>query len=188
MKPRIVLVEKGLPDRDVLKDVCEILSVLSQNDDLLAAIKLHRPDAVVLDIPSPGQGFLQKINLIQKEHPVPVVIFSQDDTSTTISAAIEAGVAAYVVDAMNPGRVPAILQTAIARFAHMQSLKQELEDARQKLEDRKILEKAKGILMKNRQLSEDEAYSLLRKTAMEKNRKLVEIAEHIVSAAELLRS
>ncbi|WP_456380498.1 ANTAR domain-containing response regulator [Thiolapillus sp.] len=181
------MIEKGLPDRDVLKDVCEILSVLTQDDDLLAAIRLHRPDAVVLDSPSPGSVFLQKIKLLQKEHPVPVVIFSQDDTSTTISAAIEAGVAAYVVDAMNPGRIASILHTAIARFAHMQSLKEELKDVRQKLADRKILERAKGILMKNRQLSEDDAYRLLRKTAMEKNKKLVEIAEHIISAAELLK-
>jgi response regulator NasT len=114
------------------------------------------------------------------------VIFSRDDSRTTIELAIEAGVASYVVDSINNQRIKPILETAIARFNHMHRLQSELQQVKTELADRKEIERAKGILMEKKQLSEADAYKLLRRTAMQQNRKLIDIARNIVSASELL--
>ena len=103
-----------------------------------------------------------------------------------IEKAVEAGVSAYVVDGLKKERVKPILDMAISRFNAFSRLTQELEQARSELEDRKIIEQAKGILMRTRNLSEADAYALLRSTAMNQNRRMVDIAQSLVTAAELL--
>ncbi|MGD2119343.1 MAG: ANTAR domain-containing protein [Chromatiales bacterium] len=189
MPPRsVVLVETGQPDSQLPDNCCQVVAILKQEDDLEAAISQHQPDVVVLDLHSPSPLFFQALKQVQAQQPIPVVIFSRDDTRATIEQAIEAGVMSYVVDSINNQRIKPILETAISRFNHYRRLQQELQQARTELADRKEIERAKGILMEKKQLSEADAYQLLRRTAMQQNRKLVDIARNIVSASELLFS
>jgi response regulator NasT len=116
----------------------------------------------------------------------PIAMFVDRSDRASIEAAVEAGVSAYVVDGLKQDRVKPILDMAISRFNAFSRLTRELEEARGELEERKLIERAKGILMKSRRLSEEEAYALLRKTAMNQNRKIVEIAQSLVTAAGLL--
>ena len=184
----VVLVETGLPDCSLPDNCCQIVAILKQEDDLEAAIRRHRPDVVVIELNTPGPLFFQALRQIQSQQPTPVVVFSRDASRATIEQAIDAGVMSYVVDSINNQRIRPILETAVARFNHYQQLQQELQQARTELADRKEIERAKGILMEKKQLSEADAYRLLRRTAMQQNRKLVDIARNIVSASELLFS
>jgi response regulator NasT len=104
-----------------------------------------------------------------------------------IEAAVEAGVSAYIVDGLKKERIKAILDTSISRFRAFSKLKSELEQARNELEERKVVERAKGILMQRRAIAEPEAYALLRRTAMNENRRLVDVAQSIITASELLK-
>jgi response regulator NasT len=116
----------------------------------------------------------------------PIAMFVDHSDTASIEAAIEAGVSAYVVDGLRKERVKSILDMAISRFRAFSRMEQELEDARSELENRKVVERAKGILMRSRGISEDEAYALLRKTAMNQNRKISDVAQSLVIAAGLL--
>lgn len=183
---RVVLVEQGVPDYEALAAVVNVVERLRLDDDVLLAVTQHDPDVLVLDVRSPGRAFFAALHDIQQTLSIPVVIFSQDDAQETIQAAVDAGVAAYVVDSLHSQRVLPILNTAIARFRRFRSLENELADVKHQLHSRKRIEKAKGIIMMRKQLSEDEAYTLLRQTAMQRNCRLVDIADSIVAAAELL--
>lgn len=185
-KINVILVERGIPDSEALSGVCNLLAILRPDDNLEAAIQKYAPDAVVLDMPVPHPAFLQSLKIVQQKWPTPVVIFSQDDARESIVLAAEAGVMAYVVDSLHTGRMLPILEAAIARFKHYHSLKGELDKTRNELANRKLIEKAKGIVMKQRSLDESAAYCLMRDSAMAQNKKLVEIAENIISAAKLL--
>jgi response regulator NasT len=127
-------------------------------------------------------------NMFQLSRAVkrPIAMFVDRADRASIEAAVEAGVSAYVVDGLKQERVKPILDMAISRFNAFSRLSRELEEARNELENRKLVERAKGILMKSRGLSEEEAYALLRKTAMNQNRKLADIAQSLVTAAGLL--
>jgi response regulator NasT len=116
----------------------------------------------------------------------PIAMFVDRADTASIEAAVDAGVSAYIVDGLRKERVKPILQMAISRFNAFSRMARELEEARGELENRKLIERAKGILMKSRSLSEDEAYALLRKTAMNQNRKLADVAMSLVTAADLL--
>ena len=130
---RVVLVEKGLPDSGQLENCCQVLATLRQEDDLEAAIRQHRPDVVVLDMRTPSPLFFKALKQIQLQQPIPIVIFSQDDSRETISLAVDAGVMAYVVDSIHTGRIRPILETAIARFKHYRQLQQELSKTKTEL-------------------------------------------------------
>ena len=183
---RAILVEKGLPDSGALEAVCQVLATLTQEDNLEEAIRIHNPDVVVLDMRAPSPLFLQTLKDIQARHPVPLVIFSQDDTQETIEQAVDAGVAAYIVDSMQSKNVRPILDTAIARFRRYRALETELDQTRSQLVDRKIIERAKGIVMAQRGIDEDAAYQLMRSGAMKRGQKLVDVANSIIAAADLL--
>jgi len=147
--------------------------------------KAH-PDAVVLESHSPDIDLLDRIIDAMGERPLPLVIFSEDSSEQCISQAVRAGAAAYVVDGLDAERVPAILQVALARFELMTDLRSELNLAQQKLAERKFIERAKGLLMKARGLSEDEAYHALRRMAMERNRRMGDVAKSVLEMAELI--
>jgi len=180
------LIENGSSELSALKSCCLILDKLTQQDDLESSVKLHNPNVVVLDMRQFSPVVLETLKNIQLLNPVPIVIFSEDDASKSIQLAVEAGVMAYIVDSLNTSRIKPILETAIARFNHCQKIKDELLQTKTELSDRKDIDKAKGILMDRKQLSEADAYKLLRKTAMQQNIKLVEIARNINSTADLL--
>jgi response regulator NasT len=166
---------------------CEVVASLTPDDDLLARVADVRPDVVIIDMESPSRDTLESLRSVQSAIPRPMVMFSQDDNGETIRRAVDAGVSAYIVDGIKAERVRPILEAAMARFEQYQALEAELNKTRDQLESRKKVDRAKGILMKERKLTEEEAYALLRKTAMAQNKKISEIAEVIISAVDLLR-
>jgi len=144
------------------------------------------PDVVMIDLENPNRDQLEGFFTLSKALKRPVAMFVDRSDASEIEAAVEAGVSAYVVDGLKKERVKAILDMAISRFNAFSRLTRELEEARSALEDRKLIDKAKAILMKSRGLSEADAYALMRRTAMNQNRKIVEIAQSLITAARLL--
>jgi response regulator NasT len=191
-KLKVMLVDEQ-PERqlivaEMLETVgCEVVASLTPEDDLLDRVAQVRPDVVIIDMDSPSRDTLESLRSVQSAIPRPMVMFSQDDNGETIRRAVDAGVSAYIVDGLKTSRVRPILEAAMARFEQYQALEAELNKARDQLESRKKVDRAKGILMKERKLSEEDAYALLRKTAMAQNKKISEIAETIIAAVDLLR-
>lgn len=163
-----------------------VSAVLEVGSDLYAVVADLKPDVIIIDMESPDRDMLEHLHSINRHDPRPVVMFCDDDADETIHAAVKAGVSAYVVDGLHSHRVKPILQAAVARFQEFQTLRAELAKAQSSLAERKLLERAKGILMKQRGLSEDEAYHALRKVAMSRNKRIVEVAEGVIHAAEVL--
>ncbi|MER8943965.1 ANTAR domain-containing response regulator [Mesorhizobium sp. M0915] len=144
------------------------------------------PDVIVIDLENPNRDMLENMFQLSRVVKRPIAMFVDRSDQASIEAAVEAGVSAYVVDGLRQERVKPILDMAISRFNAFSRMARELEEARSELESRKVIDRAKGILMKSRGLSEDAAYTLLRKTAMNQNRKIAEIAQSLVTAAGLL--
>ncbi|RWP45458.1 MAG: ANTAR domain-containing response regulator [Mesorhizobium sp.] len=144
------------------------------------------PDVIVIDLENPNRDMLENMFQLSRVVKRPIAMFVDRSDQASIEAAVEAGVSAYVVDGLRQERVKPILDMAISRFNAFSRMARELEEARGELEDRKVIDRAKGILMRSRGLSEDAAYALLRKTAMNQNRKISEIAQSLVTAAGLL--
>jgi response regulator NasT len=159
---------------------------LRDTRDLAPRIETLDPDAILIDLGNPSRGTLEQTFQAARLARRPIAIFVDESDSATVQAAIDAGVAAFIVDGLRKERVKAILDVTISRFRALDRLRSELDAARSALEDRKVVEQAKGILMKQRNLSEEEAYGLLRRTAMSQNRKLGELARSLVAAATLL--
>ncbi|KXF75207.1 two-component system response regulator [Paramesorhizobium deserti] len=145
-----------------------------------------RPDVIVIDLENPNRDMLESMFQLSRSVKRPIAMFVDRSDQSMIEAAVEAGVSAYIVDGLRQERVKPILDMAISRFNAFSKMARELEEARSELENRKIIDRAKGILMKSKGLSEEEAYRLLRKTAMNQNRKIGEIAQSLVMAAGLL--
>lgn len=145
-----------------------------------------KPDVVIIDLENSRRDMLEHFFSLSRALRRPIAMFVDQSDAATIEAAVEAGVSAYVVDGLKKERVKPIMDMAISRFNAFARLTRELEDARGQLENRKIVERAKGILMRGRGISEDDAYRLMRRAAMDQNRKLVEIAQSLVTAAGLM--
>ncbi|MBX3529663.1 MAG: ANTAR domain-containing response regulator [Rhizobiaceae bacterium] len=144
------------------------------------------PDVIVIDLENPNRDMLESMFQLSRAVKRPIAMFVDRSDSAAIEAAVEAGVSAYVVDGLRKDRVKPIMEMAISRFNAFSRMARELEEARGELENRRTVERAKGILMRSRGLSEEAAYALLRKTAMNQNRKLADVAQSLVTAAELL--
>ena len=163
-----------------------ITASVGSTADLVAEIGRRQPDVVLINDSAPEAALFKRIEAVDQSAPRPIVLFSEDHRPETIRTAVSAGVNAYVVVGLNTNRVRSAIDTACAHFAGSQALKQKLSKASEALAERKIIEKAKGLLMKQRGLGEDEAYASLRKTAMERNVRLADLARTINDAAELL--
>lgn len=163
-----------------------VVATFGTGADLPRQMEQLSADVVIVDIDSPDRDTLENMRRVSMEQHRPVVMFAQDGKPETIRAAIEAGVAAYVVDGLKPDRVRPVVDVAIARFAQFQELRVELDKARTTLAERKLIEKAKGILMKRRKVDEEEAYRLMRRMSMDQKLRLIDIANKIIDAAELL--
>jgi len=146
------------------------------------------PDVIVIDLENPNRDMLESMFQLTRAVKRPIAMFVDRTDSASTEAAIEAGVSAYVVDGLRKERIKPILDMAISRFNAFSRMARELEEARSELENRKLIDRAKGLLMKSRGLSEQEAYALLRRTAMNQNRKIAEIAQSLITAADLLGS
>lgn len=144
------------------------------------------PDVVIIDLESPNRDTLEHFFSLSKAIQRPIAMFVDRSDGSMIDKAVQAGVSAYVVDGMKKERIKPIMDMAVARFNAFARLTQELEQAKSELEDRKVIEKAKGLLMKTRALTEADAYQLLRSTAMNRNQRLIDIAQSLVTASELL--
>jgi response regulator NasT len=152
----------------------------------VAQIERMAPDVVLMDLGSPSRDTLEEMLLVSRALARPIAMFVDQSDETMIGAAIDAGVSAYVVDGLRKERVKPIIELAVRRFNAFARMQAELDEARTALADRKTIDKAKAILMTGRGLSEPDAYALLRTTAMNQGRRIVEVAEALITASELL--
>jgi response regulator NasT len=164
----------------------EVAASLSSPLELLRAVETLQPDIIVIDTESPTRDVLEHVVIVSQSSPRPIVMFSADASGAAIRDAVRAGVSAYVVDGLDATRVNSIVEVACARFEEYQRLKIELAEANLKLSERKLVERAKGLLMQSRGLSEDDAYHALRKLAMSKKQRLGDVAQQVIDTAELL--
>ena len=172
---------------DGLKDVGENeVHVISEVSALSRKIAQLSPDVVIVDIASPTRDMIEELSLASAPLERPVAMFVDHSDDTLTKAAIEAGVSAYVVDDLRPERLQPVMTAAIARFNLFRRMRDELAETKRALEERKVIDRAKGLLMKARGIEEDAAYALLRKTAMDRGRKISEVAAALVTAADLL--
>lgn len=178
---RASIIEAGL--REAGHDLVQVIVDI---EDVAAQVGAIAPDVVIVDLENPNRDVLEHFFALSRSLKRPIAMFVDKADLSSIEAAVDAGVSAYVVDGLRKDRVKPILDMAILRFRAFSRMQEELETARSELQGRKVIDKAKGILMRSRGLSEDEAYTLLRSTAMNQNRKIAEIAQSLVTAAELL--
>ncbi len=160
--------------------------VVTDATGLAKKIAAHSPDVVLIDIDNPTRDMLEELSLATGPLDRPVAMFVSGAAGGLASAAVEAGVSAYVVDGLKPERLKPVLDAAITRFQMMRQMRMELAETRRALEERKVIDRAKGLVMKARGISEDEAYALLRKTAMDRGLRVVEVADALVTASGLL--
>lgn len=164
----------------------EVLEEVAAADALLKAVESQQPDAVIIDVDSPSRDTLEQLAVMHRHAPRPVVMFSADGDDRLIRDVVAAGVTAYVVDGLTPARLAPILQVALARFEQQAHVRRQLGEVQQQLADRKLIDRAKGLLVEKRGMSEPEAYASMRQLAMRQNLKLVDIARQIIAMADLL--
>lgn len=184
---RAAILEEGLHEASV-SEGGGVLDVHYIRDmtNLLPRIAAVDPDVILIDLENPSRDTLEQMFQVSRLARRPVAMFVDKSDSATVQAAIDAGVSAYVVDGLRKERVRSILDVTVSRFRAFDRLQNELQEAKSALEDRKFVDQAKAILMKQRSCTEDEAYVLLRRTAMNQNRKIVDLARALVAAAALL--
>ncbi len=188
---RVLVVDESPERADLLREGLEragheVTATLSSPLALLKMVEQLKPDVVVIDTESPSRDVLEHLVVMTQHTPRPIVMFASDDSPETIRQATLAGVSAYVVDGLDRDRIKAIVEAAVARFDQYQGLREQLADANLKLSERKLVERAKGLLMKSRGLDEDAAYSLLRKFAMNRKLRLADVAQQLIDASDLL--
>ena len=164
-------------------NIVAVLPVDAFLPDRLAQIQ---PDMIIVDAESQARDTLEHVVMATRDARRPIVMFTEDNDTSHVRAAIAAGVTAYVVAGLAPERVKPVLDIALARFEHEETMRRELAEARGQLADRKLLDRAKGLLMQRHGIGEPEAYARLRKAAMDKGLKMTEIAQRIIDAADLL--
>lgn len=162
--------------------ICRLDSALG----LIKNVETHQPDVILIDLESPDRETFQNITALNQHTPRPVIMFSNNDDGQLVSQSIQAGVSTYIIDNLNPNKVKPIIDVAFARFHEHQTLKKELKDTQNQLADRKIIEKAKGLLMKTKNWDEERAYRAMRKMAMDQSKTIAGIAHNILYVMELI--
>ena len=188
---KVMIVDNDLERTSPLKQSLldtgfDVIAHLDDTMNLDAACCELQPDIVIIDTDSPSRDTLENICVMTMHAPRPIVMFTHDDDRAKIKSATQAGVSAYVVGNIPNERLRPVIDAAVARFDEFKQLKAELQEANLKLSDRKVIERAKGLLMKQRGIEEDEAYNLLRNMAMQKNMRIATLADQVVEAAKLL--
>ena len=189
---RILVVEHdpdraGEISRALMADGWSDVTVLPDLNGLAGRLAEINPDLVLIDLANPSRDMLEQVSAASDAKGRPVAMFVDQSDDDMTSAAVAAGLSAYVVGGIMPERIKPVLKTAIARFQMMRQMRLELSAAKQALADRKVIDRAKGILMRARGITEDEAYTLLRSTAMDKKRKVIEVAQALITAQDLLK-
>jgi response regulator NasT len=164
----------------------EVIAHVGNDMALDSKCRELQPDVVIMDVDSPSRDTLENICVMSMYDARPIVMFSHDGDKAKIKAATQAGVSAYVVGTIPSERLTPVIDAAIARFEEFKNLRSELSLANTKLDERKVIERAKGLLMRQRNLDEDEAYSMLRSMAMQRKVKLADLASQLVEAAKVL--
>lgn len=164
----------------------QVAAVLADVTNLTAQIESIRPDVILIETDSPSRDTLENLAVMNSAMPRPVIIFAQEGDASTIRAAVKAGVAAYVVDGLDAGRLKSVIDVAVASFEEHQAVRAELATATKKLSERKVIERAKGLLMKSRGLDEAAAHASLRKLAMERAKPMVQVAQDLIDMAKFL--
>jgi response regulator NasT len=180
-RARASIIEDGLLEAGHTR-----VHVVAEMNGLVREIEAFKPDVIVVDLENPNRDRLEQFFQVTRTVQRPIAMFVDRSDAASMEAAIAAGVSAYIVDGLKKERVKPILDMAILRFDAFSRLTRELAEARSELADRKVIDKAKGIVMTMRGLSEDQAYRLLRQTAMNEKKRLVDIARSVVTAASLL--
>ncbi len=170
----------------LLENGYNIIAVLPTDTFLGERIAQLQPDMIIVDAESAARDALEHVVIATRDERRPIVMFTNDGDTSNVKYAVAAGVSAYIVAGLAPERIRPILDVAMARFQHEQDLRRELADARSELHERKVIDRAKGLLMKRQGLSEQEAYEKLRKTAMDRGLKLADVAQRILDVADLL--
>jgi len=178
---RASIIEEGL--REAGHDC---VNVIHEVNGVARTIETLQPDVIIIDIENPNRDMMEHLFQLTRTVGRPIAMFVDRSDTASIEAAVDAGVSAYIVDGLKKERVKSILDMAVSRFNAFARLQRELAEARSALEERKVVERAKGILMKMRGLSEEEAFALLRQSAMNEKKKMADIAQSIVTAARLL--
>ena len=194
MKKRLSIIvvekdrERALMIVDGLRDAGDFdVIVIAEETGLARRIAQRNPDIVLIDAGNPSRDVLEELTLATAPMERPVAMFVEQSDGALTRAAIEAGVSAYVVDGLRGDRIRPILDATIARFHMLQKIRIELSETRRALEERKVIDRAKGLVMRARGIGEEEAYALLRKTAMDQGRKVAEVAQALVMTADLLK-
>jgi len=187
----MLVVDDSQKDVSLLKEGLDaagyqVMEVSTSAVTLLDRVAALQPDVIIIDTDSPTRDTLEQLSFVSVNQPRPIVLFTEDRDNVTIQAAIKAGVSAYIVAGMQPERLRPILDVAVARFEQDRALREELRDAQTRLVERKAIERAKGIVMKQKGVAEEEAYRLLRKLAMDRNQRLLDVAQHVIDVADLL--
>ena len=160
---------------------------IAETSHLLSRIYAIDPDVILIDLENPRRDILEQMFQVSRIVKRPVAMFVDQSDAASTQAAVDAGVSAYIVDGLRKGRIKHILDMCISRFNAFSRLQTELDQAKGALEERKVIDRAKGILMTAKNLTEDAAYGLLRKTAMNENKKIAEVAQSVVTAAGMLK-
>lgn len=164
---------------------CQVAAILPDSANLAHEVEKLQPDLILIETESPSRDTLEHLAAVGERMPRPVILFTQDDAGQTIREAMRAGVSAYVVDGLDPKRIKPLIEVARVRFEEHQALRRELAESNRKLSDRKLLDRAKGVLMKARGLDEDGAYHALRKLAMERGKPMADVARDVLDMAKL---
>jgi response regulator NasT len=178
---RASIIEAGLREAGY-----ENVTIVHDINGIARRISEINPDVIVIDLENPNRDMLENMFQLSRAVKRPIAMFVDRSDEASIEAAVDAGVSAYIVDGLKQERVRPILKMAISRFNAFARLNRELEETRGELENRKVIDRAKGLLMSSRGISEEEAYALMRRTAMNQNRKIIDIAQSLVTAIGLL--
>jgi response regulator NasT len=189
---RVLIIDENLVRAAILKDGltdCGELDVhhIREIDELLPRVAALNPDVILIDLENPSRDTLEQMFQVSRWAERPIAMFVDKSDSDSVQAAIDAGVSAYVVDGLRRERIKPLLDVTISRFHAFHRLQSELNEARSELEERKLIERAKHILMDKNGMTEAAAYTLLRRTAMDQSRKIADIARALVTAADLLK-
>ena len=163
-----------------------VIGPAAPDDDLVLVTQRVQPDAVLIEVEAPTRELFHSLQILTERQPVPMVVFADRSSGRDIRTAIRVGTSAYVVDGLRSDRVVPVLEAAVARFIEFQTLRGERDEAVAKLSERRAIERAKGILMRRRDLAEDAAFEVLRKMSMNRGRRMLEVAESIITAEEAL--
>ncbi len=189
---RILVLEADQSRATAIKDALtdggwSDVTVLAEMTGLARRLQEIEPDIVLIDLANPSRDVLEQVSAASDAKGRPVAMFVDQSDDNMTSAAVAAGLSAYVVGGLVPERIKPVLKTAIARFQMVSQMRLELQAAKKALADRKIIDRAKGLLMRARGISEEEAYALLRSTAMDQKRKVIDVADALITAADLLK-